>query len=29
MGDKKSAKRVVEKVGAEEEAPKKRRVAGS
>jgi DNA end-binding protein Ku len=29
LADKKSAKRVVEKVGSEEEAPKKRRAAGS
>src|ERR687890_1971393 len=29
LGDKKSAKRVVEKVGSDEEAPKKRKVAGS
>ena len=28
LSDKKSSKRVVEKVGAEEEAPKKRRAAG-
>jgi DNA end-binding protein Ku len=29
LADKKSAKRVVEKVGAEEEMPRKRKVAGS